>query len=84
MHWIGDHFFQDAKQEGWFDAVLIQKRIHPRSIRTMEFSDHCRQLWRHVLPSPYPAFDQWRRDADAYVEPGNTGNQGRAKSLGPR
>ena len=40
MLWIGDHFFQDAKTEGWFDAILIQVRNHPRAIRTMEFADH--------------------------------------------
>jgi len=84
MHWIADHFFLKAKNEGWLDAVLLEARMHPRSIRTMEFSDHCRHLWGHTLPSPYPAFDQWHRDADAYVEPGNLGRPSRAKSLGPR
>jgi len=42
MTWIGNHFFQDAKNEGWFDAILIQKRIHPRSIR--EETVGCRTL----------------------------------------
>src|SRR5215831_3784405 len=23
MVWIGDHFFQDATREGWFDAILV-------------------------------------------------------------
>ena len=44
MLWVGDHFFQDAKQEGWFDVILIQVRSHPRAIRTMEFADHCDEL----------------------------------------
>ena len=30
MLWIGDHFFENAKREGWFDAILIQVRNHPR------------------------------------------------------
>jgi len=84
MFWIADHFFLKAKNDCWLDAVLLEARMHPRSIRTMEFSDHCRHLWGHTLPSPYPAFDQWHRDADAYVEPGNLGRPSRAKSLGPR
>jgi hypothetical protein len=84
MFWIADHFFLKAKNEGWFDAVLTQARMHPRSMRTKEFSDYCAHRWRRVLPSLYPAFDQWRRDADAYVEPGNPGNPGGAKSLGLR
>ena len=68
MLWIADHFFQDAQTEGWFDAILIQVRSHPRAIRTMEYADHCDEVWISELPSPYPSFEDWRRDADSYVE----------------
>jgi len=68
MLWTGDHFFQDAKSEGWFDAILIQVRNHPRAIRTMEFADHCDKVWSSKLPEPYPPFADWRREADLYVE----------------
>ena len=68
MLWIGDHLFRDAKQEGWFDAILIQVRSHPRAIRTMEFADHCDEVWESVPPKPYPLFEEWRRDADSYVD----------------
>ena len=68
MLWIGDHFFPDAKREGWFDAILIQVRSHPRAIRTMEFADHCDEVWSSKLPQPYPPFAGWRREADQYVE----------------
>ena len=68
MLWIADHFFQDAQTEGWFDAILIQVRSHPRAIRTMEYADHCDELWSSELPSPYPSFEDWRRDADSYVD----------------
>jgi hypothetical protein len=68
MLWIADHFFQDAKAEGWFEAVLIQARSHPRAIRTVEYADRCSEIWGSKLPCPYPAFEDWRRDADSYVE----------------
>lgn len=68
MLWVGDHFFEDAKSEGWFDAVLIRVREHPRAIRTLEFSDYCCEVWSSELPRPYPSFEQWRRGADSYVE----------------
>jgi hypothetical protein len=68
MLWIGDYFFQDAKTEGWFDAILVQVRNHPRAIRTMEFADHCDELRGFELPSPYPPFENWRREADFYVD----------------
>jgi hypothetical protein len=68
MLWIGDRFFQDAKTQGWFDAILVQVRNHPRAIRTMEFADHCDELRGSELPIPYPPFEDWRREADSYVD----------------
>jgi hypothetical protein len=68
MLWIGDRFFSEAKNEGWFDAILIQASSHPRAIRTREYADHCDELWSASLPVPYPTFEDWRRDADSYVE----------------
>ncbi len=71
MLWVGDHFFQDAKAEGWYDAIFISAHNHPRAIRTMEYSDHCDEIWTE-LPMPYPSFEAWRRDADRYVELDNS------------
>ena len=68
MLWIGEHFFQDAKAEGWYDAILISAGIHPRSIRTMEYFEHCDDIWNSDLPVPYPSFETWRRYADLYVD----------------
>ena len=68
MQWIGDRFFSEAKNEGWFDAILIQAGSHPRAIRTREYADHCGELWSASLPVPYPTFEDWRRDADSHVE----------------
>jgi hypothetical protein len=68
MLWVGNHFFQNAKAEGWFDAILIQVRSHPRAIRTNEFADHCDELWGDKLPSPYPLFEDWRKEADSFVD----------------
>ena len=68
MLWIADHYFQDAQTEGWFDAILVHGRSHPRAIRTMEYADHCEELWSSELPTPYPSFEDWRRDADLYVD----------------
>ena len=68
MAWIADHFFQDARTEGWFDAILVQARIHPRAIRTMEYADHCDEVWSSAMPEPYPPFENWRREADSFVD----------------
>ena len=68
MFWIRDHFFQEAKTEGWFDAVVISAGIHPRAIRTAEYADHCDDIWNTNFPKPYPSFENWRDDADRYVD----------------
>jgi hypothetical protein len=69
MTWIVDQHFAEAKGEGWFDTVLTSARMHPRAIRTMEYADHCEDVWAPGQPVPYPSFEQWRCEADAYVEP---------------
>jgi hypothetical protein len=66
--WIADHFFADAKVEGWFDAILINVRKHPRAIRTVEYADHWDESRGSSVPVLYPAFEDWRNAADSYVE----------------
>jgi hypothetical protein len=66
--WIAERFFAEAKEGGWFDAILVGVQRHPRAIRTMEYADHCDETRGSSLPVPYPSFDVWRRDADSYVE----------------
>lgn len=68
MAWIAERFFTDARAEGWFDAILAAVQRHPRAIRTMEYADHWDEIRGPDLPVPYPSFEDWRRDADAYVE----------------
>jgi hypothetical protein len=68
MWWIADHYFDDAKAGKWFDAVRMLAHRHPRAIRTMEYADHCDEIWGSRLPNPYPSFDEWRNGADSYIE----------------
>lgn len=69
--WIGEHFFEEAKREGWYGAILISSSNHPRAIRTMEYFNRCEQVWESELPTPYPGFECWRRNADRYVDLAN-------------
>ena len=68
MCWIANRHFEDAKREGWFDAILNQAHNHPRAIRTMEYADHCDEIAGSQMPEPYPSFEDWRSGADSYVE----------------
>jgi hypothetical protein len=72
MTWISEHYFSDAKREGWFDALLVRVGDHPRAIRTMEYADHCEEIWGSRLTEPYPSSPEWRGNADSFVE-GPTG-----------
>jgi hypothetical protein len=67
MSWIADHFFRDAQNEGWFDAILTQARNYPRAIRTMEYADDCDEVDLVHALKPYPSFQEWRKQADSYV-----------------
>lgn len=68
MRWIADHCFQQAKAEGWCEAIISAAQIHPRAIRTQEYCDHCDEIWSTGLPVPYPSFEDWRREADSFVD----------------
>jgi hypothetical protein len=68
MRWISDSFFREASAEGWLDAIVHAAAMHPRAIRTMEYADHCDELWGPELPQPYPSFAEWRQAADAWVD----------------
>ena len=60
MWWVADRFFVDAKTEKWFDAVRMLAHRHPRVIRTVEYADHCDEVWGSRLPEAYPSFEEWR------------------------
>lgn len=68
MTWVSDHYFSDAQKEGWFDALVIRAGDHPRAIRTIEYADHFEEAWGSRLPEPYPSFEEWRDNADSFVE----------------
>jgi hypothetical protein len=67
IEWGIDHFFADAKREGWFDVIIFTARQHPRVTRTEEYCVRCEIQWLTGIPTPYPTFNEWRRAADDYV-----------------
>jgi hypothetical protein len=69
MSWISEHCFCDAKKEGWLDSLVLRAADHPRAIRTREYAHHCDEAWGSRLPDPYPSFQEWRGNADSFVEP---------------
>jgi hypothetical protein len=67
MRWIEDHEFARAKEQGWFDALAYQARLHPRRARVLEYWHHWESNRSNRPRSPYPSFEQWLAAADAYT-----------------
>ena len=68
MTWIEDHFFAEVRKKGWFDIILKQARIHPRYARIVQYSKRWNKAWSQNPMAVYPAFVQWRRAAENYIE----------------
>ena len=65
--WIEAHIFADAKDASWLDAVRDAARSHLRAERIAAFWAVCSSQWGRKPPDSYPTFEQWLRDADAFV-----------------
>jgi hypothetical protein len=68
LAWIDDHFFSEARKQGWFETVVDQARNDPRHTRLVEFWKRWNKSWSQNPAVAYPSFGEWRRAADTYVE----------------
>jgi hypothetical protein len=63
LAWIeGRHFAPPD-----LDAVRAAARTHIRGERIAAYWAYCSSRWKAKPPSPYPEFDEWLREADAFV-----------------
>jgi hypothetical protein len=70
LRWGHDHLFADAQKEEWLEAILFYVELHPRSMRIADYWLFWDRRWSPASAESYPSFEQWRQDADAYVEAG--------------
>ena len=75
MQWGTEHFFSEAKSEGWFDLLLQLARDHPRAQRTIDYWLHWSESCGETAPVLYPSFREWRQAADRYVADENEGEE---------
>ena len=66
LAWIEIHILADAARASSLDAVRDAARSHLRGERIAEYWADCSSRCRKSPPAPYPSFEQWLRDADAY------------------
>jgi len=68
LEWGENRFFAEARQDGWFDALVFWARAHPRSVRTVDYwVFYWDENWSTRPVEAYPSFHEWRRTADNYV-----------------
>lgn len=65
LAWIESHFFAGAKSD--LDGVRAGARTHLRGERIVAYWAHCSSRWSEAPRSRYPSFEEWLRDADAFV-----------------
>jgi hypothetical protein len=63
LAWIEGHHFAQPD----LDGVRAVARTHIRGERIAAHWAYCNSHWRAKPPSPYPEFDEWLREADAFV-----------------
>jgi hypothetical protein len=67
LSWIESNIFADAKQKSWLDAVRDAARTHLRGERIAAYWAYCSSRWSNNPPASNPGFEEWLREADAFV-----------------
>lgn len=69
MQWSEDRYFDRAKREGWFDALLYVADLHPRHARARDYWIDWDYEWTTGGGGRrgYPSLDEWTRALDRYT-----------------
>jgi hypothetical protein len=65
--WIGQHQYARTESDADLDAVRAAARVHLRGERIAAYWAHCSSRWKKRPPIRYPGFEEWLREADAFV-----------------
>jgi hypothetical protein len=67
--WIEDHHFAKEAANASLETLRAAARTHLRGERIAAYWAHCSSRWSSSPPASYPDFEQWLREADAFVNP---------------
>jgi hypothetical protein len=67
LQWGEKHLSCEPRKQGWFDLLVRQADVHPRSARTLRYWNHWNGEWARNPAIPYPSLDEWRQAADNYI-----------------
>jgi hypothetical protein len=67
LAWIERHQLGRTTSDVDLDAVRAAARTHLRGERIAAYWAHCSSRWKTRPPGRYPGFEEWLREADAFV-----------------
>jgi hypothetical protein len=60
--WVADHFFAEARTEGWFDALMYYAYKDLRTEQAWTSWERTKAVWRDSPPQKWPTLEEWRAD----------------------
>ena len=67
LQWGEEHLFFEPRKQGWFDFMVRQADVHPRSVRTVQYWKHWNGEGARNPAIPYTSLEEWRQAADNYI-----------------
>lgn len=58
-NWIAVHNFAEAKEQGWFDAVMFYAYKDLRTEQAWSLWERTKEAWNNARPPRWPSFEEW-------------------------
>lgn len=81
LGWVHDNIFDNAKREGWLDALMFYSVRDPRSQRMWAYWEHCERKWKKKRPRWYPTFERWLHAAKKWEPLARAATRSRTRHL---
>jgi len=57
--WVSSHHFGDAKEKGWFDAVMYYAYANLRTEQAWSLWERTKEAWHSSRPARWPTLEEW-------------------------
>jgi hypothetical protein len=78
--WVAEHFFANARAEGWFDALMYYAYKDLRTEQAWTSWECTKAVWRDSPPPKWPTLEEWTTDVLATRSLANAGTE-RARAV---
>jgi hypothetical protein len=73
--WVVEHFFANARAEGWFDALMYYAYKDLRTEQAWTLWERTKAVWRDSPPPKWPTLKEWTTDVLATRSLANAGTE---------